>query len=110
MRGEPLPPPARTPRGTPFSRRPDWGKIALFGGGLALGVLLGAGTALLTAPYSGLETRTRLRRRARRMRHDAVDRWDELRDELRDAARDARHRLGQRVHRQANGNGADWDD
>jgi gas vesicle protein len=64
----------------------DWGQVALFGAGLALGITLGAGAALLTAPRSGEETRAvlrgrvgRLRRTAGRKSHDA---WDDLRDEL----------------------------
>jgi hypothetical protein len=64
----------------------DWGQIALFGAGLALGITLGAGAALLAAPRTGQETRavlrgrvSRLRRTAGRKGHDA---WDDLRDEL----------------------------
>src|SRR5215831_13368845 len=64
----------------------DWQQVAIFGAGLALGLALGAGTALLTAPQSGEETRAALRGRARRIGRTASrrshDAWDELRDEL----------------------------
>src|SRR4030081_866509 len=64
----------------------DWGQVALFGAGLALGLTLGAGAALLTAPRTGEETRAVLRGRVGRLRRTASrkshDVWDELRDEL----------------------------
>jgi hypothetical protein len=64
----------------------DWGQIALFGAGLALGITLGAGAALLTAPRTGEETRAVLRGRVGRLRRTAGrkshDVWDDLRDEL----------------------------
>jgi gas vesicle protein len=61
--------------------------LAVFGLGLALGVVLGSGTTLLVAPESGKEVRARLRRRGRRLQMDARDAWDDLRDELRWKAR-----------------------
>jgi hypothetical protein len=64
----------------------DWGQIALFGAGLALGITLGAGAALLTTPRTGEETRAVLRGRVGRLRRTAGrkghDVWDDLRDEL----------------------------
>ena len=64
----------------------DWQQVAIFGAGLALGLALGAGAALLTAPQSGEETRAALRGRVKRMgrttRRRSRDAWDELRDEL----------------------------
>jgi gas vesicle protein len=64
----------------------DWGQVALFGAGLALGITLGAGAALLTAPRTGEETRAVLRGRVGRFRRTAGrkshDVWDDLRDEL----------------------------
>ena len=52
-----------------------------FGVGLLIGALVGAGAALLLAPASGIETRKRLRREARRAYlkgGEAVgDAWDE---------------------------------
>jgi gas vesicle protein len=79
----------------------DWGQVALFGAGLALGITLGAGTALLTAPRTGAETRAVLRGRAGRLRRTATrrghDAWDDLRDELRDAARALKRRKAKRA-------------
>ena len=71
------------------------------GAGLVLGILLGAGGALLAAPQTGAETRAALGARAARLRrttgrrgHDA---WDEMRDEL----QRARHALHRRKVRRA---------
>ena len=66
----------------------DWRHLAIFGAGLALGITLGASAALLTAPQTGSEARTRLmsiaarKRRAltRRGRDTFADIGDELRD------------------------------
>ena len=71
----------------------DWARLGFFGLGIALGALLGSGTALLFAPESGQEARARLRRRARRLRGTAGDAWDDLRDELEWAARRGRKRV-----------------
>jgi hypothetical protein len=46
----------------------DWRAVSIFGAGLTIGALLGAGVALLLAPASGFETRMRLVRSARRTR------------------------------------------
>ena len=74
----------------------DWQEVALFGAGLALGVILGAGGALLTTPRTGAETRAALVARAARLRRSTVrssqNAWDELRDELRQAKRNRRER------------------
>jgi gas vesicle protein len=83
----------------------DWQQVAIFGAGLALGLALGAGTALLTAPQSGEETRAVLKGRARRIRRATSrrgqDAWAELRDELRNATRSLRRRRSQRAARRA---------
>src|ERR671929_73216 len=71
----------------------DWRAVGLFGAGLAIGALLGAGTALLLAPASGFETRMRLARGARRARARAVDRWDIVGDRIRRSARRSRRKL-----------------
>jgi gas vesicle protein len=55
-----------------------------FAAGLLLGVLIGAGVALLFAPQSGEDTRRLLRRRARRLARDARDRYDDLKDRARE--------------------------
>jgi hypothetical protein len=54
---------------------------------VAVGLLLGAGVALLFAPQRGVETRRDLRRRARQMRLRGADAWEDLRLELRHARR-----------------------
>jgi gas vesicle protein len=79
----------------------DWQQIAIFGAGLALGLILGAGSALLTAPQSGEETRAVLKGRVRRLKRTARrtsrDAWGELGDELRGAAQSLRRRRAKRA-------------
>ena len=77
--------------------RTDWRQIGTLGLGVAVGVALGAGVALLLAPMSGEDTREFIGHRARRIRGRASDRWDDLRDELRYAA----HRGRKRIRRSA---------
>ncbi len=81
------------PMGRSFEEPIDWGRLGVFGLGIALGALLGSGTALLLAPQTGDEARAGIGRRARTMREDARDAWDDLRDELEWAARRGRRRL-----------------
>jgi hypothetical protein len=81
------------PLGHSYDEPIDWGRLGVFGLGVALGALLGSGTALLFAPQSGEDVRAGLGRRARSMRADARDAWDDLRDELDWAARRGRRRL-----------------
>lgn len=80
----PLPP--RVPA-VPRATSSDWRQLAVFGAGLALGIALGAGVALLTAPQDGEQTRDDIRRRARRTRRVLEDRgldaWIGVRKELR---------------------------
>lgn len=65
------------------------GRIGGFAIGLTLGVLVGAGVALLLAPASGDVTRRRLRRKLDHARELASDGIDELR---RRARRELRRR------------------
>lgn len=58
-------------------------KIVAFAAGVALGGLIGAGTALLLAPRSGRRTR-------RKIRHAAEDLGDRAEETLEHAAEDAR--------------------
>lgn len=51
--------------------------------GLAIGMVLGAGMALLMAPQSGKRTRKRLRRTATDVRDAAGDQFEEIADDLR---------------------------
>jgi hypothetical protein len=85
----PLPPRARSGRG-PVLPRPaareapevDWDHVAIFAGGIALGLALGAGAALLLAPQSGAEARHAIVRRGRKLGVRTHNAWDDLRDEL----------------------------
>ena len=54
--------------------------------GVAVGLLVGAGLALLFAPREGSDARRALRRRARRLGYRGQDAWLDLRDELHRAA------------------------
>jgi hypothetical protein len=81
------------PMGRSYDEPIDWGRLGMFGLGIVLGAVLGSGTALLFAPQSGEEARAGIGRRARSMRADARDAWDDLRDELEWAARRGRRRL-----------------
>ena len=75
------------PRGAAYREQGDWGQVVAFAAGIAVGALMGAGAALLTAPQTGIETRLLLRKRARKARVNAEDRWDDLGRELRAATR-----------------------
>jgi hypothetical protein len=66
---------------------------------MALGAALGAGVALLFAPFSGEHTRAAIVRRGARIAHRGRDAWDELRDELDWATRRGKRRFGRRVQR-----------
>jgi len=68
----------------------DHGSAAVFAAGVAIGVVVGAGVALLLAPNSGVETRRALARGGRRVTRRGRDAWDDLRDELRQAVRNKR--------------------
>lgn len=83
--------------GRPYRERSDLGQAVLFAAGMALGAVIGAGTALLTAPQSGIEARLALKRRARRARVQAEDRWDGLGRELRGAARRRKRDLRRKI-------------
>jgi hypothetical protein len=84
--------PRGTPRvtGRPYADERDWARLATLGGGIAVGVLLGAGVALLFAPASGEDTREFLLDRARDAGGRVRDRFDDLRGDLRFAARRGR--------------------
>jgi gas vesicle protein len=75
------------------SARGSGGLIA----GIVIGALIGAGIALLAAPNTGEDTRRQLSRRARGLRDDATERFDDLsvraRRELKRRRRQLRERL-----------------
>ena len=64
----------------------DWQQVAVFGAGLLLGIAVGAGVAILTAPQTGQETRDDLRRSAARtsraMGRRSRNAWADVQDEL----------------------------
>ena len=98
-------PDAPSASGEEESHETDWQRVALFGAGLAIGLTIGAGAALLAAPQSGEETRAALRSRARRLSRATGRRsqnaWDDLREELRSAARSLRRRRARHAARKA---------
>lgn len=55
--------------------------------GVALGLLIGAGAALLFAPDAGVDTRRRFQRQLRRVRLRGSDAWEDLGLELKHAGR-----------------------
>src|ERR687884_525234 len=77
----------------------DWERVAVFGTGIAFGVALGAGVALLFAPQSGAATRAAIARSGSRWAHQGRDAWEDLRVELQWAARRGKRRIGRRVQR-----------
>lgn len=87
------------PIGLSYEDPMDWARLGVFGLGIALGALLGGGAALLFSPQSGEEIRAGIGRRARGVREDARDAWDDLRDELEWAARKSRKRVRRGVTR-----------
>jgi hypothetical protein len=74
---------------------------AIFAAGVALGIVLGAGAALLFAPQSGADTRRGIIRRGRRLGRRSRDAWSDLADELRDATRRTRRRMRRKRERAA---------
>lgn len=87
------------PSGRPYARSLEWGDAGLFGAGIAVGVLIGAGAALLFAPQSGQETREDIVRGTRDFGFRATDAWEDLREELRHAATRGTKRLRRGVRR-----------
>jgi gas vesicle protein len=62
-----------------------------FVAGLAMGAILGASIALLTAPQSGKRTRRRIVQAVEAARDNAGDRWDEVGSGARRVVRRGRH-------------------
>lgn len=62
-------------------------------GGFLLGLLLGAGAALLFAPQSGEETRRVIKHRGRQLRDDAQAKAEEWREQVEEGYGRARDRL-----------------
>jgi YtxH-like protein len=73
------------PKSAPYKQSRPIGTLAT---GLAIGLLVGAGVALLLAPERGADTRHAIKRRLRRAGLGSRHVWEDLRDELRAARRD----------------------
>jgi len=92
MYNAPADPPVTTrtsalrPLGKPYKSVTDVQSVSLLGLGIVIGVVLGAGVALLTAPQSGRDTRESLSRRVRRARGQPSGMWERLGRELKRAA------------------------
>ncbi len=70
------------PRGKSYSDEMPWQHAAIFGAGIALGALIGAGAALLLAPQSGEETRDLISERAQKFGGRIGERIDDARGDL----------------------------
>ena len=71
----------------------DESHTAYFLGGMAIGLLLGAGVAMLAAPQTGRRTRRRLKNSLSGAAGSLSGGWDELGDEIRAAVDKGRRRL-----------------
>ena len=71
----------------------DESHTAWFLGGMAIGLLLGAGIAMVTAPQNGRRTRRRLKNAMGGAVGSLGGGWDELGDEIREAVDKGRRRL-----------------
>jgi hypothetical protein len=65
-----------------YSKEMQMKHAAIFGAGIAIGAMIGAGAALLFAPHSGEETRELIGERARDVRGRIGDRFDDVRGDL----------------------------
>lgn len=71
----------------------DESHTAYFLGGMAIGLLLGAGVAMLAAPQSGRRTRRRLKHVVGGAVGNFGDQWEDIGDELKAAVDKGRKRL-----------------
>ena len=78
------------PRPPARKQTSDHGRTMAFAFGIALGMAVGAGVALLFAPQSGADARHTIARKGKRLGKRGRDAWDDLRDELSDAVRRGR--------------------
>ena len=72
---------------------------AVFAAGVAIGIAVGAGAALLFAPHSGEDTRRLSARRGRRLGQRSRDAWGDLAYELKSAAKRRRKAWRERRER-----------
>jgi gas vesicle protein len=85
-----------------MTRRDDEAAVTIIetdsGGGVKwflLGALIGASAGLLFAPQSGERTRRDISRRARRLRDETGERWDELKEGVSDRAGRVKDTVGE---------------
>lgn len=90
---ESAPPDDAGPIGRSYDEDTDWRSLGVFGLGIAVGLALGAGVALLTAPRTGADTRELIGERARLTRDRVSGRWDDLRDEVGHLTRRGRRKI-----------------
>ena len=83
----------RSQMGRSFDEVREWDRAASFAAGLAIGLTLGAGVALLVAPRTGEETRELLGERTRHLGDRMAGGLDEFRDDLHRASRRSRRKL-----------------
>jgi gas vesicle protein len=85
--------------GRSYSEEGQWRNAAIFGAGIALGAMIGAGAALLYAPRSGEEMREMLSDRAQRLGGRIGDRIDDARGDLGWYMRRGRRKLRRNAER-----------
>ena len=71
----------------------------IFAAGMAIGIAVGAGVAILFAPQSGAETRRQIARRGRHLGRRGRDAWGDLAYELKSAAKRRRKAWRERRER-----------
>jgi hypothetical protein len=79
--------------GSSYDETTEWDDLGIFGAGLAVGLALGAGLALLLAPQSGEETREILGERSRWLGDHFTGGFDDLRGGVERATRRSRRKL-----------------
>jgi gas vesicle protein len=87
--------------GKSASEEVDWGKIGVFGAGVAIGAALGAAVALAFAPSSGEELREQLGDRMRGFGSSVAGAWDDRRVRSGRQMAQMRKRLRRRLQRAA---------
>jgi gas vesicle protein len=85
--------------GSSYDETMEWDNIGIFGAGLAAGLILGAGLALLLAPRTGEETRELLGERSRWVTDRVSGGFDDLRGGVERATRRSRRKLRRGITR-----------
>jgi hypothetical protein len=85
--------------GSSYEETMEWDSIGIFGAGLAAGLALGAGLALLRAPRTGEETRELLGERSRWVTDRVSGGFDDLREGVERATRRSRRKLRRGITR-----------